>query len=297
MRLKQSSLNSSRGFTIMELLVASSVGLLITAITLGLTQSSKFILGKDIARTRLNQNLRGAFDIITSDIRIAGENLADTFPSILLVNGAGSTMDSLTLRRGLLAEVLTLCSPLAAGPSSVNYLVVGNNSTTPGCGYASNQFAASQFKGVRDTTTGTLRGFILNTGTRSGQFFDYQGNTDTGTELRLNINPVVWSAAYPVSTSAIYLIDEQRYILEGDRIKRYLNGDLANPQTISFGITQLDFSVMNLSGSLLDTFGSADDWTKIRYIETTLGGTDRFARKDINRSIKGRLFPRNILSH
>lgn len=281
----------------MELLVASSVGLLITAITLGLTQSSKFVLGKDIARTRLNQNLRGAFDIITSDIRIAGENLADTFPSITLVNGTGSTYDALTLRRGLLSEVLTLCSPLAAGPSAVNYLVVGNNSTTPGCGYAANQFAASQFKGVRDTTQGTLRGFILNTGTRSGQFFDYQGNTDTGTELRLNINPVVWSAAYPVSTSAIYLIDEQRYVLEGDRIRRYLNGDLANPQTISFGITQLDFSIMNISGVQVDTFGATDDWTKIRYIEMTLGGKDRFAGKDISRSLKGRLFPRNILSH
>jgi hypothetical protein len=281
----------------MELLVASSVGLIITAITLGLTQSSKFVLGKDIARTRLTQNLRGSFDIITSDIRIAGENLADTFPSIILVNGNGTIFDSLTLRRGLLAEVLTLCSPLAAGPSAANYLVVGNNSTTPGCGYASNQFAASQFKGVRDITTGTLRGFILNTGTRNGQFFDYQGNTDTGTEIRLNINPVVWSAAYPVSTSAIYLIDEQRYILEADRVKRYLNGDLANPQTISFGITQLDFSVMNLSGTLLSTFGASDDWTKIRYIEMTLGGKDRFAAKDINRSLKGRLFPRNILSH
>jgi len=281
----------------MELLVASFVGLVITAITLGLTQSSKFILGKDIVRTRLTQNLRGTFDIISSDIRIAGENLADTFPAIVLDNGTGVANDSLTLRRGLLAEVLTLCSPLAAGPAVANYLVVANNSTTPGCGYASNQFAASRFKGVRDTTTGTLRGFILNTGTRSGQFFDYQGNTDTGTEIRLNINPVVWSAAYPVSTSAIYLIDEQRYILEGERVKRYLNGDLSNPQTISFGITQLDFSVMNVSGNLLDTFGQTDDWTKIRYVEMTLGGKDRFAAKDITRSLKGRLFPRNILSH
>jgi len=297
MKLKQSSLNSSRGFTIMELLIASTVGLIITGITLGLTQSSQYVLGKDIARTRLTQNLRGTFDIITSDIRIAGENLSDAFPAIVLVNGTGAIKDSLTLRRGMLGEVLTLCSAIAVGASTLNYLVVGDNSTTPGCGYASNQFAANQFKAVRDGTQGTLRGYILNTGTKSGQFFDYQGNQDTGTELRLLINPVTWGAAYPVSSSAIYLIDEQQYILESDRIKRYINGNMANPQTISFGMTQLDFSVMGPTGALAENFSALEDWTSMKYIEMSLAGTDRFAARSINRSLKGRLFPRNILSH
>jgi hypothetical protein len=297
MKPKRFSRNSSSGFTAIELLVSSFVGLIISAITLNLAQTSHFYLGKDLARTRLTQNLRGSLDILTSDIRISGENLSESFPSILLVDGTGTVADSLTLRRGLLSEALTLCSPIILGPSSVHSLVVGNITTTPGCDYTSNLFAANQFQTVRNSRTDTLRGFVLNTGTKQGQFFEYQGNTVTSNEIKVKHSPIVWNSNYPVSTSVIYLIDEQRYILEADTIKRYIDGNTTNPQTISFGIKSLSFSILNKSNENKLSFTSSDGWTKIKYIEVSIDGEESHANNTITRSLKGRLFPRNVLSH
>src|SRR5690606_6020349 len=78
-RLRRSILASDKGFTLVELLVTSFLGLIMLALTLSATTSNRRLYKYDLVRTRINQNMRSALDIMGIDVRQAGENLFSTF--------------------------------------------------------------------------------------------------------------------------------------------------------------------------------------------------------------------------
>ena len=75
---------AQRGFTIFELLVAlllsTTIGVLVTQAIV--FQSNVYLA--DIARVRIQQNLRGALDVIAMNVREAGEGLDHLFPAVLV---------------------------------------------------------------------------------------------------------------------------------------------------------------------------------------------------------------------
>ncbi len=150
------ALRSTRGFTIMELITALFLSMIVVALTLGVSLANKNVLGKDIARTRLAQNLRGSLDIIGTDVRVAGENLSGSFPAVEIENGASGAPDVLIARRNLLDEVLPLCIALSSGSAAtdIHFAIPG---TVPGCSYAGQTTSFDAWSDFRVAEGGELR--------------------------------------------------------------------------------------------------------------------------------------------
>jgi hypothetical protein len=237
-------------------------------------------------------------DILSTDLRIAGENLTANFPVFLVQNNATPNGDLLTIRRGILSEALTVCQDINTGGSAVNYIEVGNTSTDPGCDYTSNIFAFGEFrKALDEVLPKNLRGFIVNTGSGEGEFFNFVSYNDSGTTLRLLTDQAAWSHDYHKGTSAIYLVEENQYGLSDDRIVRVEEQDTNNAGTISFGIKEFNVEIVFNDNSRVTSYQSERPWTEIKFIDISITGEDRHAGKSFTRSLSGRLFPRNILSY
>lgn len=109
------------GFSILELIVASSVALTILGVSLGvLSEQRRWVLG-DQTRATANDGLRLASDLIGQDIKQAGERLdSDTvLPGISIIPGASAGLPStLVLQRQLLTEKLPVCQTISANSTS-----------------------------------------------------------------------------------------------------------------------------------------------------------------------------------
>ena len=124
---------SESGMTLMELMVSSTLSLLLIAMTLSVTLANRAIYGTDVVRTRINQNIRSAFDIIETELRQAGERLPSGVPAIEIAHGASS--DTLTLRRNTLDDTLTVCKTVntSAGNNDIFVtLLAAEDASLPG---------------------------------------------------------------------------------------------------------------------------------------------------------------------
>jgi type II secretory pathway pseudopilin PulG len=294
MKQKQSSRNYSNGFTLIELMVTTLIGMTVVAITLDFTQNANKTLNRDMARTRLTQNLRGSLDIINTQIRITGENLSSSFPAILLENN--SEDQTLILRRALLAEALPICTDITAGAVVDNYVEIANDSLVAGCDYTSQQYAYSQWSEYRQNNGNSVRAYLYNIGTETGEYFTYNNEEDTGTDLRIKHTQSSWINSYPVGSSVMYLIEEKKYQKNGDILELIEDGDTANPLKISFGITDFNIEIALQDNTTLTTFTTANNWNDIKYIQVSIAGQENTAHELLNSELTGKFFPRNILS-
>ena len=132
LKLRRYTPSCDRGFTLVELLVANLLGVIVVGMTISVVLQNRDLYQHDITRTRLNQNLRSALDVIGINAREAGENLPAGFPAVEVIDGPP---DELILRRNLIDEVLKLCQPITAGsgPGPAYFSAVGSE---PGCSYA-----------------------------------------------------------------------------------------------------------------------------------------------------------------
>lgn len=297
-QLKQYMRSSNRGFTIIELMVVFLLGSIILAMSVQLATSSQRSYRNDLVRTRLNQNLRSALDLVGIDVREAGENLTSIFPAVEIINGADGAPDQLVLRRNTLDEVLNICVALNNGNSGnqVQFALAG--SIAPGCIYDNQTNSFTSWQAHRIAQGGTVKAFVYNSTSRTGQFVDYVGETDSGTEYFINLDPAVtWSADYQVGASAVYMIEEWRYSLNADYLQLAVDGDNANPFNIAFGISNMQIRALLQDGTIAEQFLPADNWTALRAVEVTLSGIDAGWNQEIEREVRGEFLPRNILSN
>ncbi|MCG6533921.1 MAG: prepilin-type N-terminal cleavage/methylation domain-containing protein [Syntrophales bacterium LBB04] len=83
---------TSRGFSLLELMIAMSVGLIVLgAVYSVFTLQNKQFANQDVA-VEMQQNARMAMDIITREIRMAGYNPTRTGSGSILPTGSGSLM-------------------------------------------------------------------------------------------------------------------------------------------------------------------------------------------------------------
>lgn len=288
--------SSDRGFTISEFLVVSFLGLLLMGSVTTSALGYKKVLGKDIVRSRLNQNLRGALDILAADVRVGGENLVSSFPAVELVNGAGGASDELIVRRNLLDEVLPVCVSINSGASvsSIYFAVSGN---VAGCAYSGHASNYDAWRNYRIANGGSVRAYIFNTSTKQGEFFDYTGESDTGSQYYLSRPSGSFANSYPVGASAVYILEEWRYRVDAGLFQIVENRDTANPLNVAYDIADLQLSAVLSDGTTVESFGSSDDWTEIARISVSLTGTDRYNGETISRTASSSFFPRNILSN
>jgi prepilin-type N-terminal cleavage/methylation domain-containing protein len=288
------SLSSDSGFTLLELLVSSLLGLVVAAMIMASLLSHRDLYKKDIVRTRLNQNLRGPMDIIGTDIRLAGENLGSGFPAILVENGAGGEADALVLRRNLVAEVAPVCVALTQG--STTGLTFATSGTTAGCIYSTQTTTYNSWRNYRIAQGGSVPAFIWNSAARVGEFFYYNGEINAGGTYSLT-RVGSWQHAYPVTTSAAYLLEEWRFEVAGDTLQLIRNQDNSDPVNVSFEISGFQIAVNMQDGTAKTSFAATDTWTAIQNVAVTLSTTASFAGNDVSRTLTSNFFPRNVLSN
>ena len=288
--------HSNRGFSVAELLVATGVGLLLVSLCLASVKLNSDVLGSDTARTRLNENLRGAMDVLIADGRVAGQNLSSTFPAVEIANGTGTASDQLTLRRNLLDEVLKVCTALTAG-STVRDVYFAIPGTTQGCVYSGLAQNYNSWRTYRTTHGGVVKAFIYDSTVKLGEFFDYSSETDTGTSYYIHRSSGTWARNYPNTSSSVYILEEWTYRKDGDILQIVQNRDTTNPYNLSFGITDFQAIAYMQDGTTNTSFTTTNSWSLISRIEVTLSGTDKYAKKSVNRTLVSQFFPRNVLSN
>jgi hypothetical protein len=127
---------TTRGITMLELIVASVVALSILSVALGaISEQRRQVLG-DRTQAGVNDNLRIASDIIGQDIKQTGELLDADFnlPGVSIIPGTNTGDPStLVLQRQLLGQKLPVCQTLTAGSAStsIDVSVVSDTGFTP----------------------------------------------------------------------------------------------------------------------------------------------------------------------
>lgn len=293
MKSRLSSHSSNRGFTLLELLVTTFFGLLISGLVAGSVLTNRHVLARDMVRTRLTQNLRGALDIIALDARIGGQSLGASFPAIEVADNG--QRDTLTIRRGLIDEILPLCQAITAGSGGGKafFAVPG---TVQGCSYTGQTHNYSAWRTYRISQGGVVDAYIYDSAAKKGEFFKYTSESDSGTKYNIQRSGS-WSNSYPIASTAIYILEEWEFSLNGEMLQLVQNKDTANPQNVSFSMDSFSVNVAMQDGSTTSSFTKDDPWTQIGGISVTLAGHDTFSKQNVNRSLTAMFFPRNILSN
>jgi Tfp pilus assembly protein PilW len=293
---RRSSLRSSDGFTAVETLVALTLSLgTMTAVT-ALAVSSRNLYRSDEARTRLNQDLRSARDLIVADVLSAGEGLAHDFPAILVADGGS---DRLTLRRNLVAVVLPVCATVAG----VQIQIADPNPGPPlGCepvtdadvdGWPDN---LEVFREHRQSRGGSANAYIYDPVTQEGELFRYVQED----ALALTVSAAAgtsWANAYPATDQCrLYLLEERRYELAGDLLQLVIDGDTANPLDVAYGFHEFQVAATLRDGTQLVDFGVGDDWSALASIDLRFAAETVVRGRVVERRLESEVLPRNALS-
>lgn len=281
-------------------MVTSFLGLLMLALTLSATTSNRRLFKYDLTRTKINQNMRSALDIMGMDVRQAGENLFPTFPAIEIVNGAAGVPDELVVRRNLLDEVFNVCGAIAAGSGNANIIVADNGSAQAGCDKTSNLTSYNSWSAKRladGGATHVIKAYMYNRSTKLGEFFNYTGESSTSTQYKLTRGAGTWANAYPVGSSSLYVLEEWRYRVRENVLQIVTDQDTANPLNVVDGVQDFQVTALMQDGSTKTTFIPGDDWSKLKALRISVTGTETVQGEALTRTLSADFFPRNILSN
>jgi type IV pilus assembly protein PilW len=283
-----------KGFSILEMMVAMVITLVITASVAGNINFQKRTFTEGALRSRINQNLRGALDIIGTDIRIGGENLPMGFPAILIIDGV---TDQLVVRRSLLDEALPVCADIPAGYINPEITVADDSSATPGCAVDGIETAFNRWNEFRNNQGGTMRAYLFNLSTKAGEYFTVGSQTNNTTNLTLSKEESTpFSNNYPAGSSVIYVLEEWTYRIDGDELQVIQNGETEDPLTVLFGVDTFSVTATLSNNSTVNSLAANDSWTAIKFIEIKLEAEESKPNGSIRKAVTSRFFPRNILS-
>lgn len=311
------------GSTLIEMMVALTVTLAVTAGAFTLALSSRGLFELDEARARLNQSLRGSKDFLIEDLRQAGERLGTTFPVIELVRGEDlpggnpGDPDRLILRRNLADTILRSCRDVSNMDRRI-YLAETLGPPPPGCvsvpdsnadGWPDNHEVWHEYRlahGVPVDGEAAVPAYLYDPFNGQGEFFWYRAD-DAAAGFIEAPNGQTWHNNYPSTHQCqVYLLEERRYQLANDMLELVVDQDNANPLHLVDGIVDFQlralFQVppppaMPVEPPAQDTLGFGDDWTTLRGVEVTVRGRVQLKQRFIEREWSSLILPRNVLSH
>jgi len=300
-RIFSGSLN--RGFTIIELLVATLVGTIVIGLALSSSLAVRDVYEKDLVRSRINENIRGAMSVLGATVREAGENLPGTFKAVEFVPGTGSASDELILRRNLKDEVLKVCQDITAG-SSASSVYFALATGPQGCAYSDNAYNFNQWQTYRTAEGGSVQAYIYDHASGEGEFFEYTSETDTGTSFAIVRSGGSWANDYSTDSAAVYILEEWHFSLVDDagsdtKILRVVeNGEETEAMNVMYGIYDFQVQAVMTDDSKQDNFASDETWVDLKAVEVTTVGLD-YDRDGSTafRTLTSQFFPRNILSN
>ncbi len=293
-----SSTRGEHGFTLVEVLVATGLTSIVMAAVISHVLVIRQGYFEDIIRTRINSNLRSSMDILSMNIRQAGENLQTGFPAVVLENGSGTDPDTVVLRRALFSEVLTLCLSASSGDTTLDVSSAGVGSTD--CLASNVENVHNVFETYRATGEDLeVRAYVVNLITGDGEFVDYTGGGDSGGEYYLDVSELVND--YDGETSYVYLIEEYRFGRDAveDTLILTIDGKTDEEQTVAFSVTDFQVNIELDDASVITelNFASSATWREIRQISVTLSGEEQRRDRTLSGSLTADYFPRNVLSY
>ncbi len=291
---KRSSPNFARaGFTLVELLLALALGAIILGVSLRLVLSERTLYRLDRERTEANQGARATLDLLGADIRQAGERLPIDLDPVVVRPG------ELITRRNLLDAVLPLCDNINAGSSQDVVFVARRNppqGTPPQC-YPTDgdgdgwDDRLEVFSDYRQRMGGVVTLYIYNPATRQGEFFAY--DREDQSQFHIHRAQGQWNHTYLQDQQPrIYALEERRYVLQGNRLVVYLNGDTQNPQALVAGVTGFTVQALTPTGPQTQFGNGVGHPQDLQGVRVEI----RIREGGLERTLSAQYFPRNILS-
>jgi hypothetical protein len=297
----------NRGYTLIELLASSALGIIILGATFSSAITGKKILNREFKTTKLTQNLRSAIDLVGIEIRLAGEQLPANLPAVELINGVGNEPDQLILRRNLLSEVLTVCTNLNSGQSN-SQVIFATGDGTVDTGITSSACVFSDpgqvtnlnaWRNFRITQGGATQAYIYDLVAKHGEFFPYHTEGSTADIFFIGRSSGVWSRNYPYISSSLYLLEEHRYRLVDGSLEFIRNTNWSSPSRIISSLTNFQVLINFTDGTTATELPASGSrlWTDIKNIEVTIEGEEKTGANMIKKRISSSFYPRNILSN
>ena len=295
-------LNSPRstnesGFTIIELLVSLTMSAIMFALITKtiLFQSDTYI--NDIARLRIQQNLRGAMDLVSMNVRQAGEGLDAYFPALTLAQEHSPATSRLTIRRKIVSEVFTTCKPLVPG---ANQIYISDITSIESACFPSNVApSVAIWSAYRLSKSGTVPIYIYNRVAKSGEFIDYRTESTSGGDYYLQTTSVTGN--YPARSSSIYILEEYAFSLDqpNKTLQLSTNGVTDQPQDVAYKVSDFQIGLTMSDGSAKTTLDPTDvvSWKNIKAVSIAMTGVETWKAQTFTRTVTGSYFPRNVLSH
>lgn len=310
MKWKAFSQNSIKGVTLVEILVSTSILVVVSSIVLSSIISFKSLYSKDLVNVRANQELRGVFDVLASEIRLLGANLPGNFPALLVQNGTSGASDVLTIRRNLLVEVLTLCANLTATSADRTLFFSYDSSVASplpaSCGYAANGNNFTIWEDfLADSDSGEVNAYIYDSVNDVGESLTFESVDNMSVAAGVNQFRLFktatsgnWQHNYSTANASVYLLEEWRIQLDPNTniLQLVDSNDPSFFMNIANNITDFQVRVEMQNGTILPAFTSSEDWQDISAIEITLEVTEGSAANTVTRSWTSKFLPRNVIS-
>lgn len=295
------------GHTVLELLLAMTIMLIGGTIAFSTANGARRLYDADAARNDLNQNLRSAVDMMTSEVRQTGERLPADFPALELVDNVAG--DRLTVRRHLVESTLLSCTDLAISDVRIfvalpagtgNCSIVADNDTD---GFPDNiqQYREYRLEHGQGASPVVLpNGYIYDPVTRQGEFFAFENeDVDGGTgQWFLEISGGGLANAYPSANQPrVYVLDEMRFDLSSGTIELRRDGAAGSPLAVVDSIVDFQVTLELADSTIVSAFSSSDDWSSIQTVQLQMTGQANVRKRTITRTLTADVFPRNILSY
>ena len=308
--------SSTKGLTLIELLVALAISSIVIALVLPLLLSNQRLVKVDQSRTAVFQNLRSAMELVGTDVRIAGERLEQRGgPNIMpieIVKGENGEPDEIILRRNLLDSVLPVCDSINANSSQNSVKVARKNHPhwEQFCDPEDSRLAEWQEyrlkNGVEDENDKkSITAFIYNPISRQGEFFGY--NHDDMSKHQIHRASGSWKYDYDQEENendgspmlpTLYILEERRYRLntENNILELVINGNDEEVKNIAGEIFDFRVQAVMIDGSTVDEISTTSHWRNLKAIKVTLESQSSVQDETVQRTISSRFFPRNVMS-
>lgn len=270
----------------------------VSAMVISTTLMNRQLYRGDVVRTRVNQNLKGALNIIGAEIRQAGERFPSSFPAIQIVDGAEGP-DELILRRNLLNQVMVGCDDKSAGVFYQSIALGSADAVTAVCTHPNQSGNLTQWSQYIAAAGEAQPIYIFNQSSKQGEFLEITSDVSerqSGFDW-LVISPKQFQFSYPAEFTSIYMIQEWRIRLNNQVLEVGVNGATEQSLNVIDGISEFQVEGVLQDGSTVSSLDSSSDWTMLTGIRLTISGTENIGGNNIQRTVSAQFFPRNILSH